>query len=159
MKKIALLFFLAFSINLNAQLSLPSVSLENMRGDKIDVQELTNNGLYIVSFWASWCVSCVNELDEINDLFDEWKEDTNVELIAISIDDSRTVDRVKPLVNGKGWSYEVLFDTNQNLKRALNIGTVPYLMIIHDGKIVYQNSGYVPGQEDEIYDELIKFVK
>lgn len=159
MKKIILSLLLAFSINLSAQTNLPSISLKNIEGKSMDVQEMTREGLFIVSFWASWCVSCVNELDEINDLYDDWQENTAVELIAISIDDARTVARVNPLVNGKGWGYEVLFDTNQDLKRNLNIGSVPYLMIIHDGQIVYQNSGYSPGQEDEIYEELMKCVK
>ncbi len=159
MNKICFVFLLAFSINLNAQVSLPSIHLKNMQGQKIDVQELTKEGVFIVSFWASWCVSCINELDEINDLYEEWQTETGVKLIAISIDDSRTLARVKPLVNGKGWSYEVLFDTNQDLKRNLNIGSVPYLLIIQNGQIVYQNSGYTPGQEDEIYNELIRLVK
>lgn len=159
MKKIILIFLLAFSINLSAQTNLPSISLKNNKGEKVDVQKMTEKGLFIVSFWASWCVSCINELDEINDVYEDWQEDTNVKLVAISIDDARTIARVKPLVNGKEWPYEVLFDSNQDLKRSLNISSVPYLMIVHDGQIVYQNSGYAPGQEDEIYEELMKFVK
>lgn len=159
MRKIIFVFLLAFSFNLSAQQILPSMRLKDINGEQVNIQEMTKEGLFIVSFWASWCVSCVNELDEINDIYDEWQEDTGVELIAISIDDSRTLARVKPLVNGKDWNYKVLLDTNQDLKRNLNIGIVPYLMIIHDGQIVYQNSGYAPGQEDEIYDELMRFVK
>lgn len=159
MKKIILIFLLAFSINLSAQTNLPSISLKNNKGEKVDVKKMTEKGLFIVSFWASWCVSCINELDEINDVYEDWQEDTNVKLVAISIDDARTIARVKPLVNGKEWPYEVLFDSNQDLKRSLNISSVPYLMIVHDGQIVYQNSGYAPGQEDEIYEELMKFVK
>ena len=31
--------------------------------------------------------------------------------------------RVKPLVNGKGWEYKVLLDSNQDLKRKLSIQT------------------------------------
>ena len=44
---------------------------------------------------------------------------------AISIDDSKTINRVKPMVTSKGWKYQVLLDTNQELKRALNVVNVP----------------------------------
>lgn len=159
MRKIILLVLIVITSNLHAQIALPSISLKNMQGEKTNIEELTKEGLFIVSFWASWCVSCVNELDEINDLYEDWQEKTKVKLIAVSIDDSRTIDRVIPLVNGKGWNYDILFDTNQELKRNLNIGSIPYLMIVHNGKIVYSNSGYAPGQEDEIFDELLKYIK
>jgi peroxiredoxin len=156
MRRIILFFLLIFTINLSAQDGLPSIQLKNITGENIDVESLTTKGLYLVSFWASWCVSCINELDEINDVYEDWQEETGVELIAIATDDSRTVNRVIPLVNGKAWEYEVLFDTNQELKRRMNIGSIPYVMIINDGKIVYQHSGYSPGQEEEIFEELKK---
>lgn len=159
MKKMSLIFLLAMSLNISAQVSLPSISLKSLEGEMVNVQEKTNEGLYIVSFWASWCVSCINELDEINDVYDEWQEELQVELIAISIDDSRTKARVKPLVNGKAWEYEILFDTNQDLKRQMNIGSVPYMLIIKDGKILYNHSGYTPGQEEEIYELLKQYSK
>lgn len=159
MKKMSLIFLLAMSLNISAQVSLPSISLKSLEGEMVNVQEKTNEGLYIVSFWASWCVSCINELDEISDVYQEWQEDTEVELLAISIDDSRTKARVKPMVNGKGWEYEVLLDTNQELKRSMNISSVPYILIIKDGKVVYSHSGYTPGQEDEIYELLMQYSK
>ena len=159
MKKMSLIFLLAISLNLSAQVSLPSISLKSLSGEMVNVQEKTNEGLYLVSFWASWCVSCINELDEISDVYDEWQEDLKVELIAISIDDSRTKARVKPMVNGKGWEFEVLLDTNQELKRRMNVNSVPYIMIIKDGKVVYSHSGYTPGQEDEIYELLKQYSK
>lgn len=159
MKKMSLIFLLAMSLNISAQVSLPSISLKSLEGEMVNVQEKTNEGLYIVSFWASWCVSCINELDEISDVYQEWQEDTGVELLAISIDDSRTKARVKPMVNGKGWEYEVLLDSNQELKRSMNISSVPYILIIKDGKVVYSHSGYTPGQEDEIYELLMQYSK
>jgi hypothetical protein len=72
------------------------------------------------------------------------------------MDDSRTVNRVRPLVNGKGWDYNILLDPNNDLKRRLGAATVPLTMIVKDGKIVYRHSGYAPGAEDELYEELKK---
>ena len=69
------------------------------------------------------------------DIYDEWKDETKVNLIAIATDDARTKKRIRPLVNGKGWEYIVLYDDNQDLKRALNITTLsPF------GSQIYQHT-------------------
>ncbi len=159
MRKIILAVLIGFSFNLSAQKSISSISLKNLSGEEVNIKALTKEGLFVVSFWASWCVSCINELDEINDVYEDWQDELGVQLIAVATDDSRTVSRVTPMVNGKGWEYEVLFDTNQELKRSLNIGSVPYVLIVHDGEIVYQHSGYSPGQEDELFEELKKYTQ
>jgi len=160
MKKVSLLivFVLSF-ITINAQNALPSLSLKTMDGKTINTKELSKDGPIVISLWATWCVPCKNELDAISDVYDEWVDETGVKLYAISVDDSRTVKRVKPLVNGKGWEYEVLLDTNHDLKRALGVSTVPVTLIVKDNKIVYRHSGYTPGAEDDLFEEIKKYSK
>jgi len=160
MKKACLLivFILSF-ITINAQSILPSLSLKTMDGKTINTKELSKDGPIVISLWATWCVPCKNELDAISDVYDEWIDETGIKLYAVSVDDSRTVKRVKPLVNGKGWEYDVLLDTNHDLKRALGVSTVPVTLIVKDNKIVYRHSGYTPGSEDELFEEIKKYTK
>ena len=155
MKNFLLLFLFLVVWNINAQ-ELPNITLKSLDGKSVTTQEISkSDNIKVLSFWATWCVPCINELDAISDVYEEWQEETNVEIIAISTDDSRTRKRVKPLVNGKGWDYEILIDENQDLKRALNITTLPHIVIIKNGEIVYRHSGYTPGGEDELF-EVIK---
>lgn len=155
MKKI-LLLVCAFAFTLSNAQELPNINLKNLKGKSISIQELTNTeDIKILSFWATWCVPCINELDAISEVYDEWQDETNVEIIAISTDDSRTKKRVKPLVNGKGWEYQILMDENQDLKRSLNITTLPHVVVVKNGKIIYRHSGYTPGAEDDLY-EIVK---
>ena len=113
----------------------------------------------VIIYSTEWCVPCKNELDAISDVYEDWQDETNIKLYAVSVDDSRTVKRVKPLVNGKGWEYDVLLDTNHELKRALGVSTVPVTLIIKDNNIVYRHSGYTPGAEDELFEEIKKHTK
>lgn len=155
MKKItALLFF--FSLFGNAQTTLPDVTLTNLEGKSILLKNefSEKDKLYIFSFWATWCGPCINELDELNDVIADWKKELNLEVIAISTDDARTQKRVKPLVNGKGWPYTILLDTNQDLKRALTIVNIPYTLVVKNGQIVHIQNGYVPGSETELFAKL-----
>ncbi len=155
MKNIAALLFL-FSLFGNAQTTLPDVTLTNLEGKYIALKnEFTEKDkFYIISFWATWCGPCINELDELNDIIEDWKKELNLEVIAISTDDARTQKRVKPLVNGKGWPYTILLDTNQDLKRALTIVNIPYTLVVKNGQIVHIQNGYVPGSETELFAKL-----
>ena len=96
----------------------------------------------------------MNELDAIKENYKDWTKELNMEVIAVSIDDTRTQKRVKPLLNGKNWPYKVLLDTNQDLKRALSIANVPYTVVVKNQKIVYVHNGYSQGAEKELFIKL-----
>ena len=147
---------LLVGFNLNAQTNLPNIQLSNLEGKKVSstADFSQKDQLYVFSFWATWCTPCISELDEINDLMSEWKKEVDFKLIAISIDDSRTQKRVKPLINGKGWGFDILLDTNQDFKRALGIVNVPYLIVVKNNKIVHIQNGYVPGNELDLLEKL-----
>ncbi|WP_040281356.1 TlpA family protein disulfide reductase [Psychroserpens damuponensis] len=157
MKQLIYLLLLTLSFNLSAQDNLPTAEIKTLDGDTTTLEKISqDNDLIIVSLWATWCVPCKNELDAINEVYVDWQDETDVKLYAISVDDSRTVSRVKPLVNGKAWDFNILLDTNNDLKRELGAATVPLTLIIKNGKIVYRHSGYTPGAEDELFEEIKK---
>lgn len=160
MKKIALLFCLILSMNSFAQNEIPSIDVKTLEGETVNIREVSNqDNVVIISLWATWCVPCIKELDAISEVYEDWQDETNVELIAVSVDDSRTVKRVPSLINGKGWEYNILLDTNNDLKRALGASTVPLTLVIKDNKIVARHSGYSPGAEDELYEKVKKLSK
>lgn len=140
---------------------VPSIKLKDLSGKEVDFKSYAENGkITIVSFWATWCSPCKKELDNINVLLPEWEADYGVELIAVSIDNARNATKVKPYVSGKGWDFDVLLDVNEDTKRALNYGPIPYAIIIDQkGEIVYKHSGYYEGDEYALEDEIIKILE
>lgn len=155
MSKIYILLLL-LSSSLWAQNSLPDLILTNLEGKskalKTDFSE--KDKLYVFSFWATWCGPCIEELEAMNELEADWKKTINFEILAVSTDDSRTQKRVKPLINGKDWTFEVLLDTNQDFKRALSIVNIPYLIVVKNNSIVHVQSGYAAGGEKELFEKL-----
>ncbi|MEM5564027.1 TlpA disulfide reductase family protein [Psychroserpens sp. AS72] len=157
MKQLLYLLLFTLSFNLSAQENLPTAEIKTLDGNTTTLEKISkDNDLIVVSLWATWCVPCKNELDAISEVYVDWQDETDVKLYAISVDDSRTVSRVKPLVNGKAWDFTILLDTNNDLKRELGAATVPLTLIIKNGKIVYRHSGYTPGSEDELFEEIKK---
>lgn len=140
---------------------LPSIEIKDLSGEKVDISEYSNGGqITVVSFWATWCTPCKKELNNISEIYEEWVEDYDMKLVAISIDDSRSLAKVKSYINGQGWDFDVLIDANSDLKRALNFQTVPFTLLLDkEGKIVYRHTGYVEGDEYILEEEIQKLVK
>lgn len=159
MKKFSILFITLFAvIAVQAQHKLPSANVKTLKGEVVNTNTLNNDGKpMIISFWATWCKPCIRELMTINDEYEDWQEETGVKLIAISIDDARTMNKVAPFVNGKGWEYEVYIDSNADFKRAMNVNNVPHTFLLNgDGEVVWQHNSYAPGDEEELYENVVK---
>ncbi|MCX6140974.1 MAG: redoxin domain-containing protein [Candidatus Kapabacteria bacterium] len=135
---------------------LPSVKIRNVTGDLFNTAEIsTDNKPVIVSFWATWCKPCLQELQTYHGLYEEWQEKYGVTLFAVSIDDSRNASKVAPFIKSRNWTYKVLLDINQEFKRAMNVNNVPHTFVIMNGKVVFSHSAYSPGDEDEL-EALLK---
>ncbi len=151
-----------FTLSINAQnKSLPSVEVKTLTGKKINIQSIENDGNpIIINFWATWCKPCKQELNTIAEMYDNWQDATGVKIIAISVDDSRTSSKVGPYVNSADWDYEIYLDPNKELARTLGVSSMPHTLLLDENKnIVWQHRGYVPGDEDELFDQVKKISK
>ena len=138
--------------------NLPNVDVKKIDGSSFNFKNIDNNGNPIViSFWATWCKPCTKELNNIAELYEDWQDETNVKLVAVSIDDRRSQSKVAPYVNSSGWEYEIYIDPNSDLKRAMGVSTVPHTFLLDKNKqIIWQHRGYVEGDEYELFDEILK---
>jgi len=110
-KILSLAFFVAFSTTLLAQNAVPDVNVKSLDGRSINFAEAyggDNGTITVVSFWATWCTPCKKELDVIADMYEDWQDDYDVEVIAITIDNSRALAKVPAMVATKGWEYTLL---------------------------------------------------
>lgn len=151
------ILFILLSVSSLSQNIVPNTKLKNLESEFIYTNDvLTKNNFYIVSFWATWCIPCINELDAIVDIYEELEKD-NIEVIAISTDDARTKKRVRPMINGKDWNFKILLDENHDLKRALNIVGIPHTIITKGTKIIYRRIGYSPGEEVDLFEFIREY--
>ena len=158
MRKILFIILLAaVSLTVSGQ-KIPSVDIKTTSGKSFNTKSITNDGKpIIISFWATWCKPCLKELTAFHENYEEWKEATGVKIIAVSIDETRSMSRVAPFVNQKGWEFEVYCDPNGDFKRAMNVVNVPHTFLL-DGKgnIVSQHTNFVDGDEIELYKKILK---
>jgi len=155
MKLLSLLTALTFLVS-GPHSSVPSVNVKTLEGKTVDIQDYVGKGnITVMSFWATWCSPCKRELDAIAEIYPDWQEEYGVELLAVTIDDARSMAKVPGLIETKGWEYTVLSDSKRELQKALNFQTVPQTFLIDgEGNIVYTHSGYNPGDEIELEDKI-----
>jgi len=140
---------------------LPVATVKTPDGKQISTADITNPGKpMVVSMWATWCKPCIRELSTIKDSYADWQSETGVKVVAISIDDARNAAKVGPFTQGEGWEYEVYIDENGDLKRLLNVNSIPHTFLLDgQGNIVWQHNGYASGDEDILYELIQKLAK
>ncbi len=156
MRRLYTSLFLSFLLCGFAHAQLPQVVLRSIDGSSVRTDTLSNGGKpFIIDFFATWCKPCNRELSAIADVYEDWQEETGVKIIAVSIDQAQNINKVKPLVDGHGWPYEVLLDPNGEFKRALGVQMIPYTLIVDgNGQIVYKHNGYTDGAEEELIEKV-----
>jgi cytochrome c biogenesis protein CcmG, thiol:disulfide interchange protein DsbE len=159
-----LLFFVAMCLAHVASSqtkTLPNAHVKGMDGKDFNIQDLAKSGkITVVSFWAIWCSPCRKELDAVNDYYEDWKKQYDLEVVAVSIDDARTVANVKGVVEKHGWPFQIVLDTQREFMQAMNVNNPPYTMLLDkSGNVVFEHLGYTPGDELELEEQIKKLVK
>ena len=150
------LSILLLSVSGMAKAQLPSITIKDIEGKPVRTDTLSNNGKpFIIDFFATWCKPCNRELSAISEVYEEWQEETGVKIIAVSVDQAQNIHKVKPLVDQLGWAYDILLDSNSDLKRALGVQLIPYTLVLDgEGRIAYRHQGYTDGAEGELIEEV-----
>ncbi len=151
-----LILALCFTNLAFGQQQIASAELKTLEQETVDLADLLDDAdLTVISFWATWCKPCQAELDAIADLYPDWQEDMNVQILAITIDTQRQLSKVPGILSTKGWEYTVLSDANNVMRNQLGFQAIPQTYVVDaEGNVLYSHSGYSPGDEYELEDKL-----
>ncbi len=157
------LLSLALFVSAVCAAQVPSVTIENAKGEAFDTAALLEEGTpMIISFWGMTCKPCIRELDAVYDALPDWLEEADFRVVAVCTDDSRLLAKAKSFAQGRGWGedFVLLFDKNKDFMRAMNVSVVPHVFVVDGkGKTVYSHTSYVPGNETELFEAIKKCSK
>ena len=146
-----------------AAAQVPSVMVENAKGESFDTSVLLEEGTpMIISFWSTSCKPCIRELEAVYESLPDWLEEVDFRVVAVSTDDSRQLAKAKSFAEGRGWGsdFTLLFDKNQDFMRAMNVTVVPHVFVVDaKGKVVFSHTAYVQGGEVELFEAVKKSVR
>ena len=138
---------------------IPSVSLQDGAGKAVTTTSLIDhNTPFVVSIWMTTCKPCLKELDTLAEELPDWDAGFPLRIYAVSMDDSRSTKRAVAMAQGRDWEgITALFDVNADLRRALNVSSVPQVFVYDkEGKLFWTHIGYRPGDEQELLDQVRK---
>jgi len=132
----------------------PNFTLKDLNGNKVMLSKVISDGPVLLDFWATWCNPCKQALPLLDEIQKKYK-DKGFKMYAISIDNTRSLSKVKPYIKSKKYSFEVLYDTDSQVLQQYRGTNVPHTVLIGtDGQIKKVWIGYHPGEEVEIEAEL-----
>ncbi|MCC6725573.1 MAG: TlpA family protein disulfide reductase [Saprospiraceae bacterium] len=156
---ISMFIILCFAMVATAQKSVPDVNVKTLDGQVVNLKDYAakSGKTLIIDFWATWCSPCKKELDTVSEYYEEWQEKYNVELLAITIDNQRALPKVPGIVESKGWEYKILAGNEDEMRNAFNFQSIPQTLVVDkSGSIIFEHSGYVPGDEEELEKAVAK---
>jgi cytochrome c biogenesis protein CcmG, thiol:disulfide interchange protein DsbE len=137
----------------------PNVKLEDLDGNKVQLKSYLGKGPVLISFWATWCKPCQEELAEYQKLYNEYKS-KGYRMLAVSIDNEKTVAKVKPYIKSRNYDFTVLLDMNSDAAREFYVQDVPNTFLVDKkGNIVFSHHGYERGDELELKKNIEELLK
>lgn len=151
-----ILFVLSLSASALAATRVPNFKLEGVDGKTYELKEVAgNNKLVLIDFWEVSCKPCKKLMPHLQSLYDIYKP-AGFQLIVISRDTSLTMTKVKPYVAAEKWTFPVLYDPDQVTSKAYQVKFSPVTFLINSkGEILFQHSGFKPGDEKEYEKSII----
>ncbi len=77
--KHSFLLFLFISSLSYPQKTFPTMTMSDINGEKINLNQLSANNILLISFWATWCNPCIDELETFNAI----KNDLNIQNLLL----------------------------------------------------------------------------
>jgi thiol-disulfide isomerase/thioredoxin len=129
-----LLICSAFTMQTKDVKPLPIINLDSYK--QLITETKNTNQTLLISFWASWCKPCIEEMPYLISAVDS----LNTEALFLSIDDVEMSENVSKFIYSKKWNanFKLLdltdFDAFINFTNPSWQGEIPMTILIHKNK-------------------------
>jgi thiol-disulfide isomerase/thioredoxin len=123
--------------NLGRALGGPDVTLD-----------LASGKAYVISFWASWCGPCLQELPILSNI-QKVAGTEKMQVIAVNIEDREVYRKLQRHIRDLGLTSA--FDPDRKAQDAYGVGPIPHMVIVgRDGRVSAVRIGYSESSNGEL---------
>jgi len=111
----------------------PNFTLKTLDGQEMTLASFAGKGV-LLNFWATWCSPCVEELPELQALYNKL-QNSGFTIVGVGVDDSP--ERLREFQQRFGLSYPIVIDTTGTIKARYRIVGLPESYLLdREGRIV-----------------------
>lgn len=149
---IALCVVCLFAAQIAHAKGTPNLTLKDISGHSQRLSDLRGQ-VVVLSFWATWCVPCREELPRLSALRAEFA-DRKVHFVAVSIDDAKDRARIEPYLMRQNIHLDVWVGGSADLLGRFGLGDiVPGTLILDEqGQVITRIMG--EAKNDDIRSRL-----
>ncbi|MEO8737801.1 MAG: TlpA disulfide reductase family protein, partial [Edaphobacter sp.] len=120
---------------------VPNLTLKDLAGHSQKLSELRGQ-IVVLSFWATWCAPCQEELPRISKLSEEFGG-RNVHFVAVSIDEAKDRVKIEPYLVKQNIHLDVWVGGNSDMLGRFGLGDiVPGTLILDEqGQVITRIMG------------------
>jgi hypothetical protein len=145
-----------FSLNASGQDSLQQAKIKSLQGKIAPFSVFAKkDSLFLICFWSVSSDESITELNSINANLEHWQSLLPFRFMAVSVDEGKLANRLRPVYNQNGWTFEAYSDLYGDLRKALHSNNLPQSMIVYKNDIIYQQSGWTAGTENYLIQKLL----
>ncbi|MFA3761794.1 protein disulfide oxidoreductase [Yersinia sp. 2544 StPb PI] len=112
------------------------VSLQTLEGQTVSLKAMSQDKPLLIYFWATWCGVCKFTSPSVNQLVQEGE---NVMTVALRSGEAPQLER---WLTKKGYRLPVINDPRGELSAQWQVSVTPTLVILYQGKMVQNTSGW-----------------
>ena len=108
--------------------NLPSLSINTLEGDWIDIKKISHEKPVLLYFWATWCSVCKIVSPSVN-----WLSDAH-QVISVAIR-SGDDQRLRQFMTYKEYDFPVINDATGRISQDWGVTATPTIVIVKNGLI------------------------
>lgn len=138
----------------NPKKSLPSFELADLSGKTWRLKELNGKSV-LIDVWATWCGPCQAELPNLQKLYEQLKNRSDIQILTFDVDDDPGV--IGPYLTDKGYTFPVLpIASAAEIEAAVNDNGIPQNWVLdRSGTSLWRQIGYGPENYDDFSKDML----
>lgn len=118
----------------------PIIHAPLLAGGSFDLEQQRGK-IIVLDFWATWCPPCKATLPALSKVYQEYKDDPNVQIITVNSENISS-KKLKKFLKVNSLIFPVIKDPRQRINNLYNIQALPTMVVINgEGLVKYTKIG------------------
>lgn len=136
----------------------PDFEVKTLDGETVRLSDYKGKKV-ILNFWASWCPPCKAEMPHMQNYYEDYAEDENVEILAVNLTNAEYggIDDARQFVEDYELTFPIPLDEDGNLEKTYEILTIPTTFTIDTAGLIHQK--IVGPMDEQMMIDLVDSMK